>query len=97
MNAAQCSNPTNQYRGAHLDHFGHSVRELAGGEGFEERGIYKDVLRLPECADQIFAVGGVDRGFASDTGIDHGQQGGRYLNEFNTSHTIRWLGDAYSW
>ena len=61
------------YRGAYLDHFGHSIGELACREGLEEGGIDKDVFGLPECADQIFAVGGIDRGFASDAGIDHGQ------------------------
>jgi len=82
------TNPRGTYRGAYLDHFGHSIGELAGGEGLEESGIYKDVFGLPECADQVFAVGGIDRGFSSDTGIDHGQQGGWYLYEFDASHTI---------
>ena len=34
-------------------------------------------------------MGGVDRGFASDTGIDHGQQGSRDLNELYTPHAMR--------
>jgi len=61
------------YRGGYLDHFGHSIGEFARREGLEESGIDKDVFGLPECADQVFAVGGIDRGFASDAGIDHGQ------------------------
>ena len=44
---------------AYLDHFGHSVRELAGGEGLKESGIDKDVFGLPERAGQVFAMGGV--------------------------------------
>ena len=59
-------------RGAYLDHLGHSIGEFAWREGLEERSIDKDVLGLPECADQVFAVGGIDRGFSSDAGIDHG-------------------------
>jgi len=66
-------NRIDTHRGAHLDHFCHSIGELAGGEGLKKSGIYKDVFGLPERANQIFAVGGVDRCFASDTGIDHGQ------------------------
>ena len=60
------------YRGAYLDHLGHSIGEFAWREGLEESGINKDVLWLPECADQVFAMGGIDRGLASDAGIYHG-------------------------
>lgn len=56
----------NRDEGGYLDHFSHSIGEFPGGKGLEESGIDKDVFWLPECTDQVFAMGGIDRGFASD-------------------------------
>ena len=55
----------------YLDDFCHAIGELAGGQGLKESGINKDEFGLPERPDQIFAVGGVDRGFTPDARIDH--------------------------
>ena len=57
--------------------------------GLEESSISEDVFGLPEGADKIFVAGCVDRGFASDIGINYREQGGWYLNEFDASNAVR--------
>ena len=42
--------------------------------------------RLLKGADEVFASAAVDAGFATDAAIDHGQQGGRNLQEIDAAH-----------
>ena len=56
---------------AHLHDLSHPIRELAGGQRLQECGIDEDVLGLPERADEILAVRGINSGFPADARVDH--------------------------
>lgn len=58
-------------RRTHLDYFSHAIRKFTCRKGFQERDIYEYVLRLPERADEVFPVRGVDRGLAAHAGVNH--------------------------
>ena len=54
--------------------------KFARRQRVERRGVGKHQDRLMERADQVLAVGGIDRGLAADRGIDLRQQRGRHLH-----------------
>ena len=54
--------------------------EFARRQSVEHGGVGEHQDRLMERADQILAVGGIDRGLAADRGIDLRQQRGRHLH-----------------
>ncbi len=63
-----------------FDEFGIAGAEFALRQRIERRGVGQHQDRLMESADQILAVGGIDRGLAADRGIDLRQQRGRDLH-----------------
>ncbi len=54
---------------------------MAIGESFEGGGINEDETGGVERADEIFAFGEVDAGFAADGGVDLSDKGGGDLDE----------------
>ncbi len=68
-------------QGAIFDHFGIAGQQFAARQGREQGGVGDDDARLMEQADQVLALGRVDRGLAADRGIHLGQQGGGNLRK----------------
>ena len=54
--------------------------KFARRQRIQQRRIGHHQNRLVECADQVLAVAGIDRGLAADGGIDLRQQRGRHLH-----------------
>lgn len=57
----------------YLDNFSHSIGKFALRQSFQEGGIDEDILGLPEGANQVLSVWGVNCGFSTDARVDHGQ------------------------
>src|SRR5215471_6472475 len=64
-----------------LDDFGQAATEFALRESGESFGIDEDQLRGIERADEVFAFGQIDAGFAADGAVHLSDQGGGYLDE----------------
>ena len=63
-----------------FDDLGIAGAEFALRQRIEQRGVGEHQDRLMEGADQIFAVGRIDRGLAADRRIHVGEQRGRHLH-----------------
>ncbi len=70
----------------YLDNLGHSVGTLARRQSFAPRSIDEDEFRLPEGADEILSVRGVDGSLSSNTRVYHCKQGSWYLAETDATH-----------
>ena len=71
-----------------LHHLGHAVAELALRQSEEPCGVHKHKLRLVERANEVLAVGMVDRRFAADGRVHHGEQRRRNLHILKAPHEL---------
>ena len=60
--------------------------QLAVGEGLQDVDIGEDGSGVVEAADEVFACGEVDAGFAADGGVDLGEERGRNLDVVDAAH-----------
>jgi len=72
--------------GGSLDDFSHTVDNLSLGQSLEELEVNVDALGLPESTDQVLAQRSIDGSLATNGRVNHGQEGGRDLNEADTAH-----------
>lgn len=73
----------------HLDDFCHAILEFPRRQRLEQGGVDEDVLWLMEGADEVLAERHVDGRLATDSRVDHSEQGRRYLDVAHSSHERR--------
>ena len=69
-----------------FDGFLQAGEEALAGEGGEEVGGDQTARGMVEAADEVFAGGEIDAGFAADGAIDLGEEGGGDLDEGDAAH-----------
>lgn len=81
----------NQYGadGLYLDDLCHSVGEFALRQGLQKGSIDENVFRLPECADEVFAVRRVYGGLSADARVYHCEQGRWNLAKLDSAHAMK--------
>src|SRR5450759_2008102 len=72
-----------------LDNFCKSRTHFSKWKCGKELRVNKHSSRRMESADQILARWGVQGGFSPDRGVDHGDQGGGYLDYLDSTHEGR--------
>jgi hypothetical protein len=68
-----------------FDGFSETATQFARRQGGESFDIGPDQAGLVKGADHIFAPGMIDTGFTTYAAIDHGQEGGGYLDVGDTA------------